>query len=96
MATASRARISRTSATRRRGVPENYGADAGGRPDGAVAASAYRRRHALLPLISQGDRSAIWRALHRLDLERMAIDVETLTVALARDLIEPADFAVRP
>jgi hypothetical protein len=38
------------------------------------------------------DRSAISRALHRLELERMAIDVETFTVALARDLIEPADF----
>ena len=39
------------------------------------------------------DRSAISRALDRLDSERMAIDVETFAVALARDLIEPADFA---
>lgn len=38
------------------------------------------------------DRSTITRALHRLDLERMAIDAETFAVALARDLIEPADF----
>jgi hypothetical protein len=39
------------------------------------------------------DFSAISRALQRLDLERMAIDLETFTAALARDLIEPADFA---
>jgi hypothetical protein len=40
------------------------------------------------------DVSAIRRALERLDLERMAIDAETFATALARDLIEPADFAV--
>jgi hypothetical protein len=39
------------------------------------------------------DVSAITRALERLDLERMAIDAETFAAALARDLIEPADFA---
>ena len=38
------------------------------------------------------DRSAITRALHRLDLEQMAMEAETLAIALARDLIEPADF----
>ena len=37
--------------------------------------------------------SAITRTLDRLDLERMAIDAETLAVALDQDLIEPADFA---
>jgi hypothetical protein len=40
------------------------------------------------------DMSAIRRALVRLDLERMATDAETFATALARDLIEPADFAV--
>jgi hypothetical protein len=39
------------------------------------------------------DASAIARALERLDLERMATDAETFAAALARDLIEPADFA---
>jgi hypothetical protein len=36
---------------------------------------------------------AISRALEQVDRERMAIDAETLAVALAHDLIEPADFA---
>jgi hypothetical protein len=36
----------------------------------------------------------IARALHRLDLERMAATVESLIVALQRDLIGPADFAL--
>jgi hypothetical protein len=35
----------------------------------------------------------IARAAHRLDLERMAATVESLIVALQRDLIGPADFA---
>jgi hypothetical protein len=35
----------------------------------------------------------IARALHKLDLERMAATVESLIVALQRDLIGPADFA---
>jgi hypothetical protein len=41
------------------------------------------------------DRAAdpIARAVHKLDLERMAATVESLIVALQRDLIGPADFA---
>jgi hypothetical protein len=39
------------------------------------------------------DRATIRHALRRLDLERMALEVETFAVALSRDLIEPADFA---
>lgn len=39
------------------------------------------------------DATAIQRALDRLDLERMAVYAETFTAALARDLIEPTDFA---
>jgi hypothetical protein len=39
------------------------------------------------------DVSAIASVLARLDLERMARDAETFAAALARDLIEPADFA---
>ena len=35
----------------------------------------------------------IARAVRKLDLERMAATVETLIVALQRDLIGPADFA---
>ena len=38
------------------------------------------------------DRAVIRRALERLDLERMATEVETFAIALSRDLIEPADF----
>jgi hypothetical protein len=38
------------------------------------------------------DRTCIRRALERLDLERMADEVETFATALSRDLIEPADF----
>jgi hypothetical protein len=34
----------------------------------------------------------IRRMLERLDLERMALEVETFATALSRDLIEPADF----
>ena len=30
--------------------------------------------------------------LRRLELERMAVEVETFVIALARDLIDPADF----
>lgn len=41
-----------------------------------------------------GDQRAIRRTLSRLDLERMAVEVETFAAALSRDLIEPADFAV--
>lgn len=33
------------------------------------------------------------RALHRLDLERMAAQVEAMTTALRRGLIDAADFA---
>jgi hypothetical protein len=40
-----------------------------------------------------GDQRAIRRTLSRLDLERMAAEVETFAAALSRDLIEPADFA---
>ena len=35
----------------------------------------------------------IARAVRKLDLERMAATVETLIIALQRDLIGPADFA---
>jgi hypothetical protein len=35
----------------------------------------------------------IARALHRLDGDRMRAWVESITVALQRDLIDPADFA---
>jgi len=35
----------------------------------------------------------IARAVRKLDLERMAVTVESLIVALQRDLIGPADFA---
>jgi hypothetical protein len=38
------------------------------------------------------DRASMRRALERLDLERMAVEVETFAIALSRDLIEPADF----
>jgi hypothetical protein len=40
------------------------------------------------------DQSALRMTLRRLDLERMAAEVETFAAALSRDLIEPADFAV--
>ena len=40
-----------------------------------------------------GDQRAIRRALTRLDLERMAAEVETFAAALSHDLIDPADFA---
>ena len=36
----------------------------------------------------------IRRTLERLDLERMAAEVDAFAAALSRDLIEPADFAV--
>jgi len=35
----------------------------------------------------------IARALHKIDVERMKAWVESVTVALQRDLIDPADFA---
>jgi hypothetical protein len=38
------------------------------------------------------DRAYLTRALRRLDLERMAVEVETFAIALSGDLIEPADF----
>ena len=38
------------------------------------------------------DQAFIRRAAERLDLERMAVEVETFAIALSRDLIEPADF----
>ena len=38
------------------------------------------------------DRAFIRRELERLDLERMATEVEAFATALSRDLIEPADF----
>lgn len=38
------------------------------------------------------DRLVMRRTLERLDLERMADEVETFAIALSRDLIEPADF----
>ena len=41
-----------------------------------------------------GDQRTIRRTLSRLDLERMAAEVETFAAAVSRDLIEPTDFAV--
>lgn len=38
------------------------------------------------------DQAFIRRTAERLDLERMAAEVETFAIALSRDLIEPADF----
>ena len=40
-----------------------------------------------------GDRARSAARCRRLDLERMAAEVETFAAALSRDLIEPADFA---
>jgi hypothetical protein len=39
------------------------------------------------------DAAAMSRSLLKLDLERMAIEAESLAAAFARDLIGPADFA---
>ena len=39
------------------------------------------------------DRATIQYAVRHLDLERMAVEVEAFAAALARDLIEPIDFA---
>src|SRR5689334_17324187 len=39
------------------------------------------------------DERILLQSLRRLELERMASDVEAFTAALARDLIQPADFA---
>ena len=50
-------------------------------------------RAARFDLELDGDQRAIRRTLSRLDLERMAAEVETFAAALSRDLIEPADFA---
>jgi hypothetical protein len=40
------------------------------------------------------DADVLQRALRGLERERMAADVETFIAALARDLVEPADFAL--
>jgi hypothetical protein len=40
------------------------------------------------------DIDVLRRSLDRLERERMAADVETFVAALARDLVEPADFAL--
>jgi hypothetical protein len=40
-----------------------------------------------------GDQAVLRRMLQRLDSERMTAEVETFATALARDLVEPADFA---
>lgn len=39
-----------------------------------------------------GDLRVLKRALQRMDLERMAVEVDAFSIALSRDLIEPADF----
>ena len=39
-----------------------------------------------------GDQAVLRRSLQRLDLERMTAEVEAFCAALARDLVEPADF----
>jgi hypothetical protein len=40
------------------------------------------------------DADVLQRALRRLERERMTADGETFIAALARDLVEPADFAL--
>lgn len=39
-----------------------------------------------------GDQRVLQRLLQRLDLERMAAEVDAFAAALTQDLIEPADF----
>jgi hypothetical protein len=48
---------------------------------------------ALLQTHLDGQRAAMAAELERLDRERMADEVETLAVALDRDLIDASDFA---
>jgi hypothetical protein len=50
-------------------------------------------RAALLDIELERDAASIRRSLEEFDLERMALYAETFAAALARDLIEPADFA---
>jgi hypothetical protein len=51
------------------------------------------RRAARYDLELDLDRDVIARAVRRLDLELMAESADAFVAALARDLIEPADFA---
>ena len=51
------------------------------------------RRAARYDVELDGDMDVIRRTLQRLDLARMAAEVDAFTAALSRDLIEPADFA---
>jgi hypothetical protein len=39
------------------------------------------------------DQAVLQRSLKRLDLERMALEADAFAVALAQDLVGPADFA---
>ncbi|HEX2413397.1 MAG TPA: hypothetical protein VHJ39_19690 [Solirubrobacteraceae bacterium] len=50
------------------------------------------RRAARYDVELDGDMRVIRRALDRLDLARMTLEVEAFALALAQDLIEPADF----
>ncbi len=50
-------------------------------------------RAARFDLELDADNAAIMRTIRKLDHELMAHDAETFCAALARDLIEPADFA---
>jgi hypothetical protein len=57
-----------------------------------------RQRRSVAPCSSAGvelddDLVGMKGALRRLELDRMAAEVETFVSAPARDLIEPADFA---
>ena len=52
------------------------------------------RRAARYDVELDGDMDAIRRTLQRLDLARMATEVDAFAAALSRDLIEPVDFAV--
>jgi hypothetical protein len=52
------------------------------------------RRAARYDVELDGDTAVMKRSLERLDLARMALEVEAFAAALARDLVEPADFAV--
>lgn len=74
----SRPRALRTSACARHDDAGNYGNNA---------------RAARYDAELDDDMATITRTLHRLDLERMAVDAETFSAALERDLIAPADFA---
>jgi hypothetical protein len=51
------------------------------------------RRAARFDVELDGDMYVLRRSLRSLDLERMSAEVEAFAAALARDLVEPADFA---